>query len=90
MTGILPALVAIVGEGYLTPGEALRERPLDFWTRESTVALALVRPGSTEEVAAVLALCDGQGVPVVAEGGRTNLNQATRADGESLLLSLDG
>ncbi|WP_082653297.1 FAD-binding oxidoreductase [Aureimonas sp. AU22] len=88
-SGILSELVAIVGERHLVPGETLRTRPLDFWTDDPTIALALVKPGSTAEVSAVLALCDDRGIAVVAEGGRTNLNQGTRADETSLLLSLE-
>lgn len=36
-------------------------------------ALAAVRPGSTEEVAAVLRLCAEAGLPVVPQGGNTGL-----------------
>ena len=35
--------------------------------------MAVVRPGCTEEVAAVVALCRGAGVAVVPQGGDTGL-----------------
>lgn len=89
MSDFLSTLAAVVGERHVVPGEALRARPLDFWTDSPTIALALVKPGSTEEVSAVLAMCNTRGVAVVAEGGRTNLTQATRADAASLLVSLE-
>ncbi|WP_062017885.1 FAD-binding oxidoreductase [Aureimonas sp. AU4] len=89
MGDIIGALAAITGERHVVPGDELRSRPMDFWTNEPTLARALVKPGSTEEVSKVLALCDREGIAVVPEGGRTNLNQATRADGASILVSLE-
>ncbi|MDQ6784115.1 MAG: FAD-binding oxidoreductase [Actinomycetota bacterium] len=44
------------------------------WTGRFTgPSLAVVRPGSTSEVVAVLDLCRSQGVPVVPQGGNTSL-----------------
>jgi alkyldihydroxyacetonephosphate synthase len=37
------------------------------------VAAAACRPTTTEQVAAVLRLCDGQGIPVTAAGGRSGV-----------------
>ena len=89
MSDIVHTLTGVVGERHIVPGEALRARPLDYWTDEPTTALAMVKPSSTEEVSAVLAFCNSRGVAVVPEGGRTNLTQGTRADATSLLLSLE-
>lgn len=49
--------------------------------------LAVVRPGSTAEVAAVLRLASAAGVAVVPVGGNTGLNGGTFAEG-ALMLSL--
>ncbi len=56
---------------------------------ENTRPLAVVRPRSTDEVAAVLRLCQRYRQPVVTQGGMTGLSGgALPADGE-LILSLE-
>ncbi len=53
-------------------------------------ALAVLRPGSTEEVAAIVALCARHLVPVVPQGGNTGLVLGSVPDtsGKAVLLSL--
>jgi FAD/FMN-containing dehydrogenase len=89
MSDLLPRLASLVGERHVVSGETLRDRPQDFWNNVPTLARALVKPGTTSEVSAVLALCNGNGIAVIPEGGRTNLSQATRSDERSILLSLE-
>jgi len=58
------------------------------WTGHYTwVPLAVLRPGSTAEVAAVMRLAHETGTPVVPVGGNTGLNGGTCAEG-ALMLSL--
>ena len=54
-------------------------------------ALALVRPGSTEEVAKVLAFCNDAGVGVVPQGGNTGLvgGQTPDDTGDQIILSTE-
>jgi FAD/FMN-containing dehydrogenase len=56
----------------------------------SGTAAAVVRPGSTEEVAAVVALCRSAGVAVVPQGGNTGLCGGAVPDssGRQVVLSL--
>ena len=51
---------------------------------------AVVRPATTEEVAAVLAICNETGTPVVPQGGNTGLCGAATPsdDGSEILISL--
>lgn len=51
---------------------------------------AVVRPGGTDEVSGVLALCQAHGVGVVAQGGNTGLvgGQIPHPHGREILLSL--
>jgi FAD/FMN-containing dehydrogenase len=84
-------LAAIVGESHIVTDPAemagyLRE-PRDLFRG---IAACVVRPGSTEEVAAVLALCNATKIPVVPQGGNTGLvgGQVPDASGRSVLLSL--
>jgi len=53
-------------------------------------ALAVVRPGSTEEVAAVVRACADLQVPIVAQGGNTGQcgGATPDADGNAIVLSL--
>lgn len=68
------ALRAIVGEHHCLTDPALRASYETDWTRRWTgSALAVVRPDSTDEVAAVLRACSDAGVGVVPQGGNTGL-----------------
>ncbi|HSV46182.1 MAG TPA: FAD-binding oxidoreductase [Ramlibacter sp.] len=77
-------------------GRLLRE-PQDMapfltdWRRKWTgQALAVAQPATAGDVAAVLAWCDAQGVPVVPQGGNTGLSGGATPDasGHALVLSL--
>ena len=77
-----------IGPSHLLTGEDAAP-----WARDWTGAyhgrpLAVVRPGSTEEVSRVLRLAHATDTPVVPASGRTGLTGATHAEG-ALVLSLD-
>lgn len=62
----------IVGEAGLVPGKADQAAYLeDELGRYRGRALAVVRPGSSEEVAAVVAACANAGVAMIPQGGNT-------------------
>lgn len=91
MSDILDRLKSIVGQNHVITDPAgmegyLRE-PRDLFHGR---ALGVVRPGSTEEVAAVLKLCHETSTPVVPQGGNTGLvgGQIPSAGGNEILLSL--
>ena len=88
---LLPRLAAITGERHVVPAGAdmglyLSEPRGLFHGR----ARALVLPGSTAEVAAVLALCHAENIGVVPQGGNTGLvgGQIPDGGGTQILLSL--
>ncbi|HJV85608.1 MAG TPA: FAD-binding oxidoreductase [Noviherbaspirillum sp.] len=62
----------------------------DWRKRFTGKALAVVKPGSTEEVAAVVRLCNQFRVPVVPQGGNTGLVLGSVPDqsGNAIVLSL--
>lgn len=66
--------------GYLT----------DWRRRYTGKALAVVRPGSTDEVAAIVRLCHQNRVPIVPQGGNTGLVLGSVPDqsGTAIILSL--
>ena len=60
----------------------------DWVGKYVTTPLAVVRPGTTAEVAAILALANDTRIAVVPMGGNTGLTGATAAEG-ALILSLE-
>ena len=68
------ALASIVGAEHVLTDAALMEQYVVDWSRRwHGSALLVVRPGSTDEVAAVLRACAQAGVGVVPQGGNTGL-----------------
>lgn len=66
-------LARILGpRGWLTGADTLPWRR-DWLDRYGEEPLGVARPGSTREVAEVVAACGAAGVPVVAQGGNTGL-----------------
>ena len=87
---LLEALRATVGaHNVLTEGD-LSAWEQDWRRRWRGKALAVVRPGSTDEVAAVVRLCVAQRVSIVPQGGNTGLvgGGVPDASGTQVLLSL--
>jgi FAD/FMN-containing dehydrogenase len=87
---LLDALRGAVGAtGVLTDGD-LSAWEQDWRRRWRGKALAVVRPGSTGEVAAVVRACAAAGVSIVPQGGNTGLvgGGVPDASGTQVLLSL--
>src|SRR5258705_1635973 len=71
-------LAGIVGAAHVsTDPDVLDGRSVDHTGRYRGHAGALVRPGSDEDVAAVLRVCRDAGVYVTVQGGRTSLVAGT-------------
>ncbi|MFG6469126.1 FAD-binding oxidoreductase [Roseateles sp. BYS87W] len=90
MNAFVAALRARLGEaGCLTDGD-LSAYETDWRKRYPGRALAVARPASTDEVAAVLKLCHEHRVAVVPQGGNTGLVGGSTPDdsGQQLVLSL--
>jgi FAD/FMN-containing dehydrogenase len=84
----LDSLRDIVGPAHvLTDPAALRGYITDWTGRWEGAALAVVRPGNTEEVVAVLALCHRANVPIVPQGGNTGLVGGSIPSHGSVVLS---
>lgn len=83
-------LAAIVGGAQVvTDADVLDGRSVDYTGRYRGRASALVRPGSADEVAAVLRECRDAGVPVTVQGGRTSLVAGTVPENDDVLLSTE-
>jgi len=71
---LLAALSGTIGgEHVLTDPGLITAYATDWGGRWSGPALAVARPGSTEEVAAVVTACAAAGVPMIPQGGNTGL-----------------
>lgn len=86
----LGALSGIVGTEHVLTGDAARASELDWRERYAGKALAVVRPGCTEEVARVVRWCADRGIGIVPQGGNTGLCGGATPDmsGTQLILSL--
>jgi FAD/FMN-containing dehydrogenase len=82
---------AAVGAEYvLTEAADIGAYLTDWRQRFTGKAVAVVKPGSTEEVAAIVRLCNSFGVPIVPQGGNTGLVLGSVPDesGSAIVLSL--
>ena len=87
---LLETLRAIVGPAFVLTEGDLSAYELDWRKRYRGRAFAVVRPGSTAEVVAVVKACAAQGVSLVPQGGHTGLvgGGTPDASGTQVLLNL--
>jgi FAD/FMN-containing dehydrogenase len=84
--GLMDRLRSAVGERHVLTGDLVAGYDQDWTGRWRGEPLAVVRPGSTEEVSAVIVACAAAGVALVPQGGNTGLvGAAAPADGEVVL-----
>lgn len=83
-------LIQMLGRQYVLTGEEALSYTVDWRGRYSGKALAVVRPGSTEEVAQVVRWCAANRVPMVPQGGNTGLCGGATPDssGDAVVVSL--
>ena len=81
---------AVGGEHVLTDPAATASYVSDWRGRFHGQALAVVRPASTDQVAAVVRACAELGVPIVPQGGNTGQCGGATPDerGDAIVLSL--
>lgn len=87
---IINELESLLGVGHVLTGEAAAPFLVDWRNRYQGRALAVVRPGTAEEVAGVVRACVNHNVPVVPQGGNTSLCGAATPDesGKAVVVSL--
>ena len=89
---ILDALVKQLGKDVVSGPDAIDAAYLGDWLLKlegGQLPAALVRPRTTQEVSATLKVCHAQGVPVVAQGGRTGLTGGATPAAGWVVLSLE-
>ncbi len=86
---LITTLVGIVGTAQvLTEPADMAPFVTDWRGRYRGAARCVVRPGSAEEVAAVVKACVAAGVPIVPQGGNTSLCGAATPDAAGLAVVL--
>jgi FAD/FMN-containing dehydrogenase len=87
---LLDVLRAAVGERHVLAEGDLSAYTQDWRKRVRGRALAVVRPGNTAEVAAVVKACAAAGISIVPQGGNTGLAVGSVPDdsGTQVVLSL--
>ncbi|EER60134.1 FAD linked oxidase domain protein [Acidovorax delafieldii 2AN] len=90
MSTLIDTLRHIVGAAHVLTDGDLSAWEQDWRRRERGKALAVVRPGTTEEVAAVVRACAAAGNAIVPQGGNTGLAVGSTPDmsGTQVVLSL--
>ena len=90
MTTLLDTLRTIVGPAHVLHEGDLTAWEQDWRRRVRGKALAVVRPASTAEVAAVVKACAASGTSIVPQGGNTGLAVGSTPDdsGTQIVLSL--
>jgi FAD/FMN-containing dehydrogenase len=89
VSDLFEELRGVVGAGHVLVDADLRAAYETDWTRRFTgEARCVVRPGSTDEVAAVVRACAAAGAPLTVQGGNTGLVGGGVPGGGEVLLSL--
>ncbi|MBW6397792.1 FAD-binding oxidoreductase [Roseomonas sp. HJA6] len=89
--GLLAEFRALLGPaGVLTDPADIAPALSDWRSLYQGNAMAVLRPATTEQVAACVALCAKAGVPIVPQGGNTSMvgGATPTEDGRSVVLSL--
>jgi FAD/FMN-containing dehydrogenase len=89
-TTLLDAIRAIVGDrGILTDQSDTASYAEDWRRLYQGRTNAVIRPGTTDELAAVVKLCAASNTPIVPQGGNTSMvgGAVPNADGSELVLS---
>ena len=88
--GDMGELVGLLGEQYVITGAETEPYTVDWRGRYTGAALAVVRPGSVQQLADVVKWCAARKIPMVPQGGNTGLCGGATPDssGQAVLVSL--
>ncbi len=89
MDKLIQEIESIVGAKGLLTGEDVASRPESWPPMGGCKAKAIVRPANTEQVAAVLKLCNANGQTVVTHGGVTGLVGGAMTGPDDIVVSLE-
>ena len=84
---LIDKLTEAIGAAHVLTGDAAASYGTDWTGAYQSTPRAVLRPGTTGEVAAILKIANADGIPVVPAAGRTGLTGATLAP-DALMLSV--
>ena len=86
----LTQCINVVGPANVLTGDDMARYLIDWRGRFTGLARAVIRPGNTNEVAAIMKLCVANQIPIVPQGGNTGLVLGSVPDGSgsAIVLSL--
>ena len=89
MSDIIKQFEAILDDRGILRGADVTGRAVHVWNDESIQARAILRPTTTEQVAAILEICNEADQPIVAHGGRTGLVHSSDTVANDVIISLE-
>ena len=87
---IVNKLITALGKEKVLTNEAVKERYHHIWRmNEPLQAKAVVLPRSTQDIAAVLKLCNEHQQTVIVHGGLTNLVGSTETSKDEIVIAME-
>jgi len=88
MSNIIEQFAAVLDDNGILRGEDVSGRAVHVWNDDGIEAQVILRPTDTEQVAAILKICNDAGQSVVAHGGRTGLVRSSMTDANDVIVLL--
>ena len=89
MTDLIAELTEKLGAGAIVTGADVSARATSYWDPSPMAAKVILRPTTTDEVSAILKLCNEHGQKVVTHGGLTGCVQGTSSGDDTVVLSME-
>ena len=89
MNDLLSAIKGVLTTGDVLSGDDATRRAAGVWRTDTIKARIIVRPTSTEEIAAVMKICHERNQHVVVHGGLTGLVHAADTSDDDLVISTE-
>lgn len=89
MSELIEQFAAVLDNSGVLRGEDVSSRAKHVWDDASIDAQAILRPTTTEQVAAILNICNEHQQSVVAHGGRTGLVHSADTVADDVIISLE-
>lgn len=89
MSELIAAIKSVLTTGDVLSGDDVANRAAGVWRTDSIKARLIVRPTTTVEVAAVMALCHARNQVVVVHGGLTGLVHAADTGPDDVVISTE-
>ncbi len=89
LTSVLERIAGFVDDRAVLTGDDVASRSAGIWRSDHVRAGAIVRPTTTQQVSAILAVCNELRQPIVVHGGLTNLVCSALTEPHELVISME-